>query len=125
MSPSERVALIFGPTDISAWAATRELLRYPTPTTFSFKASRSNQLLDPAVILSDPCLESAHGVNLTRPVEDVVKLLKERFRMLERSRTSSSTPTYTSRTMAANGQILDTTLRALEETSPNLWSFIW
>lgn len=76
-SSTEHVALIFGASGISGWAVTRELLRYPYPTTFSKIIALSNRPLDSAVtLLSDPRLAFAHGVDLTRSVEDVVELLK-------------------------------------------------
>ncbi|KZV65065.1 hypothetical protein PENSPDRAFT_638847 [Peniophora sp. CONT] len=79
MSSTERVALIFGASGISGWAITRELLRYPTPTTFSKVIALSNRPLNPTVTqLSDPRLTYAHGVDLTQPAEAVVKLLKEK-----------------------------------------------
>ena len=79
MSSTERVALVFGASGISGWAITRELLRYPDATTFSKVIALSNRPLDPAVtLLSDPRLTYAHGVDLTQPVESVVKALKEK-----------------------------------------------
>ncbi|KZV75880.1 hypothetical protein PENSPDRAFT_748087 [Peniophora sp. CONT] len=72
MTSSERVALVFGALGISGWAATRELLRYPTPTTFFRVIALSKRSLDPAVIqLSDARLTFAHGVPDVGRVTDV------------------------------------------------------
>ena len=81
---SERVALIFGGSGISGWAVARELLRYPTPSAFARVTALSNRPLDPAVIqVSDPRLVFAHGVDLTKSVESVVSLLRERVEGVE------------------------------------------
>lgn len=148
MSSTERVALVFGASGISGWATTRELLRYPSPTTFSKVIALSNRPLDPAVAqLSDTRLTYADGVDLTQPVETVIKLLKEKVPDIGKvtnvfwygtcpiERSTKLEEIYTSIAyihkpndgdlVTANGQLLDTTLRALKETSPNMQHFIW
>ncbi|VDB85015.1 unnamed protein product [Peniophora sp. CBMAI 1063] len=130
MSSSERVALVLGASGISGWAITRELLRYPTPTTFSQVIALSNRPLDPAVtLLSDPRLTYEHGVDLTQSVKSVVKALKEKVPDIAKV-TNVFWYAYIHKPndgdlVAANGLLLDTTLRALKETSPKLQHFIW
>ncbi|KZV72249.1 hypothetical protein PENSPDRAFT_649997 [Peniophora sp. CONT] len=130
MSSTDRVALIFGASGISGWATTRELLRYPSPTTFSKVIALSNRPLEPAVVqLSDPRLTYVHGVDLTQPVETVVKLLKEKVPDIGKV-TNVFWYAYIHKPddgdlVTANSQLLDTTLRALKDTSPNLQHFTW
>ena len=85
MSSAERVALVFGASGVSGWAVARELLRYPTPTTFSRIIALSNRPVDPDLIhLSNPRLTFEHGVNLTQPVDNVVYALRVKAPEIEK-----------------------------------------
>ncbi|VDB96015.1 unnamed protein product [Peniophora sp. CBMAI 1063] len=124
-------ALLFGASGISGWSVTRELLRYPTPTTFSKIIALSNRPLDPgAALLDDERLNFAHGVDLTKPVEEVVSKLKEVGGEDVERVTEVFWYAYVHKPddgdlVATNAQILDTTLRALKEVCPKMRHFIW
>ncbi|KAI0028558.1 hypothetical protein K488DRAFT_73684 [Vararia minispora EC-137] len=126
---SHRVALVFGASGISGWAMARELLRYPTPTTFSRVIALSNRPLPcDVIILEDPRLTFVSGVNLVHSVEDVIKALREKVPSIDQIThvywyAYAHAPTEGSQT-EVNGQMLDTTLRALGETSPRLEYFL-
>jgi hypothetical protein len=75
----QRIALVIGASGVSGWATTRELLRYPTPTTFSRVIALSNRPLSLEVtLLDDPRLELVSGVDLTRSLNEVVGALREK-----------------------------------------------
>ena len=75
---AERNALVFGASGISGWATVRELLRYPTTTTFSRVTALTNRPLPAdAILLDDPRLRFKHAVDLTQPIDTVVRVLKD------------------------------------------------
>ncbi|KAE8150861.1 hypothetical protein BDV25DRAFT_139456 [Aspergillus avenaceus] len=80
MSESKNVALVFGASGISGWAVAKNLLTYPTPTTFSRIIGLTNRprTIEESGLPGDPRLELYSGVNLRGSLEDVVKQLREK-----------------------------------------------
>ncbi|KAI0028559.1 hypothetical protein K488DRAFT_89633 [Vararia minispora EC-137] len=127
---TQRVALVFGASGVSGWAMTRELLLYPSQKTFTRIIALSNRPLSHDVfLLDDPRLELVSGIDLTQPVDVVVRLLREKNRNIEQV-----THVYWYAYVHApkdgsiaevNCTLLDTSLHALKETSPNMAHFIW
>ena len=78
-------ALIFGASGISGWALVKEELSYPTPTTFSKVSALSKRLLSLAEAQwpDDPRLQLASGIDLTCPVDTVVRALKRKVGEVE------------------------------------------
>lgn len=78
-SLEKNVALVFGASGISGWAVTKNLLSYPTPTTFSRIIALTNlplELSESCLPEDDPRLQFHHGVNLRGKQEEVVKQMK-------------------------------------------------
>ena len=73
-------ALIFGASGISGWALLNEIISYPTPTTFAKITGLSNRplTLKQAYLPHDLRLNLVNGVDLTKSVEEVVQMLKEK-----------------------------------------------
>lgn len=73
-------ALIFGASGISGWAILDEIITYPTPTSFAKITGLSNRPLtiEQAHLPQDPRLRLINGVDLTRPVSEVVHILREK-----------------------------------------------
>jgi hypothetical protein len=76
MSPYQ--ALIFGASGITGWSLLRECLTYPTKDTFSRVIGLTNRPLNArdAMLPDDSRWELHSGMDLTKDVEDVVRLLK-------------------------------------------------
>lgn len=78
-SLEKNVALVFGASGISGWAVTKNLLSYPTSTTFSRVIALTNRPLDLSernLPEDDTRLQFYHGVNLRGQREEVVKQMK-------------------------------------------------
>lgn len=78
-SLEKNVALVFGASGISGWAVTKNLLSYPTSTTFSRVIALTNRPLDLSernLPEDDARLQFYHGVNLRGQREEVVKQMK-------------------------------------------------
>jgi hypothetical protein len=73
-------ALIFGASGISGWALLNEITSYPTPTTFAKITGLSNRplTLEQAHLPQDPRLNLVNGIDLTKCVDEVVQMLKEK-----------------------------------------------
>lgn len=78
-------ALIFGASGISGWALLNQITTYPTPTTFSRITGLSNRplTLDQAQLPADSRLNLVSGIDLTKSVPEVVRLLRERVEDVE------------------------------------------
>lgn len=78
-STSSRHALVFGASGITGWALTRELLRYPTTSTFQRVIGLTNRPLTKSASLfpEDERLELYSGVNLQAGPAAVELRLKE------------------------------------------------
>lgn len=73
-------ALVFGASGISGWAILNEITTYPTPTTFAKVTGLSNRPLtiEQAYLPQDSRLRLINGVDLTKPVPEVVQILREK-----------------------------------------------
>lgn len=72
-------ALVFGASGISGWALVKEALSYPNPTAFSKVTALTNRPLSfsDSQWPEDNRLQLISGIDLTRPVANVVQLLKD------------------------------------------------
>lgn len=78
-STEKNVALVFGASGISGWAVTKNLLTYPTSTTFSriiALTHRPMELEHSQLPTDDKRLEFYHGVNLRETREVVIEQMK-------------------------------------------------
>jgi hypothetical protein len=73
-------ALIFGASGISGWALLNQITEYPNPTTFSRITGLSNRplTLEQAQLPADSRLNLVHGIDLTKSVSEVARLLREK-----------------------------------------------
>lgn len=73
-------ALIFGASGISGWALLNEITTYPTPTTFAKITGLTNRRLslEQAYLPQDSRLNLVNGIDLTKRVSEVVRMLKEK-----------------------------------------------
>lgn len=79
MGPSENnVALVFGASGISGWAVTKNLLSYPTSTTFSRVIGLTHRPmgLNDSQLPPDDRLELYHGINLRESREAMIEKMK-------------------------------------------------
>ncbi|PYH89335.1 hypothetical protein BO71DRAFT_423085 [Aspergillus ellipticus CBS 707.79] len=76
---SDKVALVFGASGISGWAVTKNLLEYPTRSTFGRVIGLTNQprTREELGFPDDPRLEVYSGVNLRGSLDEVVKQMQE------------------------------------------------
>lgn len=74
-------ALVFGASGIAGWAILNEITTYPTPTTFAKVTGLSNRPLtiEQAYLPQDTRLKLINGVDLTKPVREVVQMLREKI----------------------------------------------
>lgn len=68
------VALVFGASGISGWAATKNLLSYPTPTIFSRVVGLTNRpkTIEESGLPQDPRLELYSGIDLRSSFDNVL-----------------------------------------------------
>lgn len=79
---SKNVALVFGASGISGWAVTKNLLSYPTATTFSRVIGLTNRPVDlenSQLPTDDSRLEIYSGINLRGELSEVVALMKDKI----------------------------------------------
>ncbi|KAL5336870.1 hypothetical protein BJX70DRAFT_371360 [Aspergillus crustosus] len=83
--PEKNVALVFGASGISGWAVTKNLLSYPSPTTFSrvIALTHRPRTLEETRLPVDPRLELYSGVNLRDSLEDVKDQLQGKIAKVE------------------------------------------
>ncbi|KAF2008563.1 hypothetical protein BU24DRAFT_474988, partial [Aaosphaeria arxii CBS 175.79] len=74
-------ALVFGASGISGWSLLNQLKDYPSPTTFSRITGLSNRplTLEQAQLHTDSRYNLVNGIDLTKPVQEVARLLKEKI----------------------------------------------
>jgi nucleoside-diphosphate-sugar epimerase len=76
------VALVFGASGISGWAVTRNLLSYPTPTTFTRVIGLTNRpmnLAESQLPQDDARLEIYSGINLRQDLAEVKKEMEAKI----------------------------------------------
>jgi hypothetical protein len=81
----KNVALVFGASGISGWAATKNLLAYPTPTTFSRVIGLTNRplSLSESGLPEDPRLELYHGIDLRGDFASVKEQMQQKIPNLD------------------------------------------
>ncbi|KAF1365620.1 hypothetical protein EJ07DRAFT_170305 [Lizonia empirigonia] len=119
-------ALIFGASGISGWALLNEITKYPTPTSFAKITGLSNRPLtvEQAYLAHDSRLNLINGIDLTKPVPEVVQMLKDK---VENAHTISHVfftayiQTDDPKSLkTVNTALLDTAIRAIEQVSLKL-----
>lgn len=85
MSDSKNVALVFGASGISGWAVAKNVLSYPTPTTFSRVIGLTNRpkTIEESGLPQDPRLELHSGINLQADLDSVLAQLQEKVPNLD------------------------------------------
>lgn len=85
MSDAKRVALVFGSSGISGWAVAKNVLTYPTPTTFSRVIGLTNRpkTVQESGLPQDPRLELHSGVNLQANLGSVMTQLQDKVPNLD------------------------------------------
>lgn len=73
-------ALVLGASGISGWSIVNQALIYPTPSTFSRITGTTNRplLIDEARIPKDARVKLVSGIDFTKSIEEVSRLLKEK-----------------------------------------------
>lgn len=80
------VALVFGASGISGWAVTRNLLSYPSPTTFSRVIGLTNRpmsLAESQLPQDDARLEIYSGINLRQDLAEVKREMEAKIPNLD------------------------------------------
>lgn len=74
-------ALVLGASGISGWSILNQARTYPTPSTFSRITGTTNRplTLEQARIPKDDRIKLVSGIDFTKSVDEVVKLLKEKI----------------------------------------------
>ncbi|KAK1147818.1 hypothetical protein N8T08_000331 [Aspergillus melleus] len=85
MSDSKNVALVFGASGISGWAVAKNVLSYPTSSTFSRVIGLTNRpkTIEESGLPQDPRLELHSGVNLQADMQSVMTQLQEKVPNLD------------------------------------------
>ncbi|PLB36008.1 SDR family oxidoreductase [Aspergillus candidus] len=79
MAESKNVALVFGASGISGWAVAKNVLSYPTSTTFSrvIGLTHRPRTVEESGLPQDPRLELHSGINLRSSLDDVLGQLRK------------------------------------------------
>jgi hypothetical protein len=74
-------ALIFGASGISGWSLLNQTRVYPSPTSFARITGTTNRplSLEQAQLPKDDRVKLVHGIDLTKPVDEVVLSLKDKI----------------------------------------------
>ncbi|OQE40206.1 hypothetical protein PENCOP_c006G04608 [Penicillium coprophilum] len=85
MANGKKVALVFGASGISGWAVTKNLLSYPTVTTFDrvIGLMHRPRPITESGLPQDPRLELYSGVDLRTELETVKRQMRERIPNLD------------------------------------------
>lgn len=123
-------ALVFGASGISGWALVKEALSYPDSTAFAKVTALTNRPLSLADSQwpDDRRLQLISGIDLTRPLADVIERLKE----IPSIDTASHVflflylnPGKDKKTLVqVNTGLIRTAVQAVQEVSPVVKSFI-
>ena len=81
MADSKRVALVFGASGISEWAVAKDLLSYPTETTFSRVISLTHRprTVTRSGLPEDTRLELYSGIDLRSDLENMKNQMQARI----------------------------------------------
>lgn len=85
MSERKRVALVFGASGISGWAVAKNLLSYPTATTFNrvIGLTHRPRTIEESGLPQDSRLELYSGVDLRSDLENVANQMQARIPRLD------------------------------------------
>ncbi|KAF3002722.1 hypothetical protein E8E14_002454 [Neopestalotiopsis sp. 37M] len=120
-------ALIFGASGISGWSLLNQTRVYPSPTSFARITGTTNRplSLEQAQLPKDDRVKIVHGVDLTKPVDEVVLSLKDKIPDVHTVTHVFFTEKEGFQALRAiNTQLLDAAVQAIEAVAPNLQSFI-
>ncbi|KAF5013585.1 hypothetical protein FDECE_445 [Fusarium decemcellulare] len=123
-------ALIFGASGISGWSLLNQARTYPSPTTFQRITGTTNRpfTLKQAQIPADDRIQLVPGVNLSKSVDEVAELLKERIPDINTVSHVFFTAYIQEKDFetlkATNTKLLDVAVRAIEKVTPSLRSVI-
>ncbi|KAF2146173.1 uncharacterized protein K452DRAFT_263800 [Aplosporella prunicola CBS 121167] len=119
-------ALILGASGISGWSLLNQTRIYPTSTTFVRITGTTNRpfTLEQAHITQDPRMQIASGIDFTKSVEEVARLLKEKIPDVD----TVSHVFFTAYIQTddfeslkkVNTSLLEVAVRAIETVSPKL-----
>ncbi|KAH6656613.1 hypothetical protein BKA67DRAFT_654940 [Truncatella angustata] len=123
-------AFIFGASGISGWSLLNQTRNYPSPDTFARITGTTNRplTLDKALIPNDDRIQLVSGVDLTKSVDEIISMLKEKVLDI-------STVTHVFFTAyvqeddfkslkKTNTSLLEVAARAIEAVAPKLQSII-
>ena len=81
MGGTHNVALVFGASGISGWAVTKNLLSYPSTSTFSRVIALTNRprSLAECSLPQDPRIELYSGIDLRGSLDQVLGTMKEKI----------------------------------------------
>ncbi|KAH7317445.1 hypothetical protein BKA65DRAFT_515929 [Rhexocercosporidium sp. MPI-PUGE-AT-0058] len=119
-------ALILGASGISGWSILNQIQEYPTKTTFSRITGTTNRpfSLQQARISPDPRINLVSGIDFTKSVPEVVKLLREKLPDVDTVShvffTAYIATSNFESLRKVNTSLLETAIRAIEEVSKNL-----
>ncbi|KAF7978262.1 hypothetical protein HWV62_1092 [Athelia sp. TMB] len=127
MSSTQKHAIIIGASGISGWRVVKELLQYPTPTTFGSVTGVTNRPLtvEEAGLPVDARIRLVSGVDLTASPDSVIKTLQERVPTIEEITHAyiyvySQSPKEGQTVADINAQLVDSAVLALKALSPRL-----
>ena len=85
MSSTSLHALILGASGISGWAILNRARSYPSPQTFSRITGTTNRplSLEKAQIPPDPRIKLVSGIDLTKSVDEVCEVLKDKIQEID------------------------------------------
>ncbi|KAL3461854.1 hypothetical protein BJX64DRAFT_277636 [Aspergillus heterothallicus] len=85
VEPQNNVALVFGASGISGWAVTKNLLSYPTSTTFSrvIALTHRPRTVAETGLPQDPRLELYSGIDLRSNLQDVKQQMQSKIPNLD------------------------------------------
>ncbi|KZP30260.1 hypothetical protein FIBSPDRAFT_777421 [Athelia psychrophila] len=127
MAFPQKHAIVFGASGISGWRVVKELLQYPTPTTFGSVTGITNRPLtvEEAGLPADARLRLVSGVDLTGSLESIIATLQERVpHIVEITHAYLyayvHSPGQGKTLVDVNAQLVDSAVLALKALSPRL-----
>ncbi|KAF4549239.1 Hypothetical protein D9617_22g065840 [Elsinoe fawcettii] len=119
-------ALIFGASGISGWSLLNQTRIYPSQTSFTRITGTTNRpfTLKQAQIPADDRIKTASGINLTKPVNEIVATLKGKVADIDTVThvffTAYIQEEGFEKLKATNTRLLEHAVRAIEQLSPGL-----
>jgi hypothetical protein len=119
-------ALILGVSGISGWSILNQIQEYPTKSTFSRITGTTNRpfSLQQARVAPDPRINLVSGIDFTKSVPEVVRLLKEKIpdvNTVSHVFFTAYIATHDFESLKkVNTSLLETAIRSIEEVSKDL-----